>query len=314
MIDFRYHLVSIVAVFLALSIGIIIGATSLQGKVAGALEGQVSQLRDDKQELRSRLDAANEGSRRQDQYAQDVAPRALAGELEGRTVAVVSLPDTPSGLVRDTVAALRRADATVTSTSELSAEWVGNQDSDRDRAVRAAGREQGVDVEGVPEDRLGGVVLTEALTVEPGASEKTRTDRPGLDRLVAADLLDVDPARPERADSIVLLWSGEEKSRSGWVDLVTAAGLAGRPAVGVSAGPQDASNGKPDAMIATLRDSAEVTGTMSTVDHGETAVGQAAVVLALREEYANRAGHYGLDEDAAAVAPKLEERPPEPTP
>ena len=31
MIDFRYHLVSIVAVFLALAIGIVVGATALKG-------------------------------------------------------------------------------------------------------------------------------------------------------------------------------------------------------------------------------------------------------------------------------------------
>ena len=31
MIDFRYHLVSIVAVFLALAIGIVLGSTELQG-------------------------------------------------------------------------------------------------------------------------------------------------------------------------------------------------------------------------------------------------------------------------------------------
>ena len=31
MIDFRYHLVSIVAVFLALAIGIVLGSTELEG-------------------------------------------------------------------------------------------------------------------------------------------------------------------------------------------------------------------------------------------------------------------------------------------
>ncbi|BDZ58322.1 hypothetical protein GCM10025872_19790 [Barrientosiimonas endolithica] len=49
MIDFRYHLVSIVAVFLALATGLVIGATSLQDQVAGTLQGQVTQLRGEKQ-------------------------------------------------------------------------------------------------------------------------------------------------------------------------------------------------------------------------------------------------------------------------
>ena len=44
MIDFRYHLVSIVAVFLALAIGIVLGSTELQGPVFNVLDRTTSQL------------------------------------------------------------------------------------------------------------------------------------------------------------------------------------------------------------------------------------------------------------------------------
>ena len=39
MIDFRYHLVSIVAVFLALSLGLLLGSTALAGPVQRGLNG-----------------------------------------------------------------------------------------------------------------------------------------------------------------------------------------------------------------------------------------------------------------------------------
>lgn len=311
MIDFRYHLVSIVAVFLALAVGIVIGATSLKGEVAGTLEGQVSQLRQEKKGLRGQLDAANEGSRRQDQYAGDVAPRALAHELRGRNVALVALPDTPAAFVRDTRASLERAGGTVTTTAELSKDWVAGG-GERDEVLRKAGRQQGVQVDSVPKNRLGGLVLAEALTVKPGTSAAERNKQPGVTTLVDEGLAKVDPTPRRRADSIVVLWPGVEKSTRGWVNLVTAAGLAGRPAVGVSAAPYDTGTSTADAMVTTLRDSAEVTGTMSTVDHGERAIGQAALVLALRDEYDGRSGHYGLDEDAVAVAPKLKQPKQEP--
>ena len=42
MIDFRYHLVSLIAVFLALAIGIVIGTTPLNGPVLDDLHGQVT--------------------------------------------------------------------------------------------------------------------------------------------------------------------------------------------------------------------------------------------------------------------------------
>ena len=44
MIDFRYHLVSIVAVFLALAIGIVLGSTELRGAAFSALDRTSSAL------------------------------------------------------------------------------------------------------------------------------------------------------------------------------------------------------------------------------------------------------------------------------
>ena len=45
MIDFRYHLVSIVAVFLALAIGIVLGSTELQGTTLDSLRGLTNSLK-----------------------------------------------------------------------------------------------------------------------------------------------------------------------------------------------------------------------------------------------------------------------------
>jgi len=43
-IDFRYHLVSIVAVFLALAIGIVLGAAELQGPTYNILNHTTAKL------------------------------------------------------------------------------------------------------------------------------------------------------------------------------------------------------------------------------------------------------------------------------
>ena len=42
MINFRYHVVSLTAVFLALAIGLVVGTAALNGPVADSLRGQVS--------------------------------------------------------------------------------------------------------------------------------------------------------------------------------------------------------------------------------------------------------------------------------
>ena len=40
MVDFRYHLVSIIAVFLALAVGIVVGTAALNGPVLDSLRGK----------------------------------------------------------------------------------------------------------------------------------------------------------------------------------------------------------------------------------------------------------------------------------
>ena len=41
MIDFRYHLVSIVSIFLALAVGIVLGAGPLQGQIGDTLTAEI---------------------------------------------------------------------------------------------------------------------------------------------------------------------------------------------------------------------------------------------------------------------------------
>ena len=58
MIDFRYHLVSLISVFLALAVGIALGAGPLEETIGNTLTGQVDQLRSERDQLRSDLDDA----------------------------------------------------------------------------------------------------------------------------------------------------------------------------------------------------------------------------------------------------------------
>lgn len=310
MIDFRYHLVSIVAIFLALATGIIIGATSLRDDVAGTLNGQVGQLREDKKGLRSQLDSSQLANRRQDQYAAEMAPAALAGQLRGRSTVVVSLPGTAGSLTDGTVDTLHQADATVTETAELSDGWADGS-ADTRRALHRAARTMRMDVGDVPDNRLAGLVLANALSTEPGHQRPTG-QAAARGQLVDAGLVDLSDEDAASAQSVVVVWPGmrppqesEPNEVSRWSDVITAVGLSGRPVVGGSSGPVKAGV-TADALVAQLRDSAQVTGTMSTVDDMSSPVGRGAAALALRDEFRDQSGNYGLDQDASAVAPQLD--------
>ena len=84
MIDFRYHLVSIVAVFLALAIGIVLGSTELQGNTLDAAP-VVERLAEEPAHRRSggarRLPAAGQ---RRGTFLQTAEPKLLARQLDRR--------------------------------------------------------------------------------------------------------------------------------------------------------------------------------------------------------------------------------------
>ena len=91
MIDFRYHLVSLIAVFLALALGIVLGAGPLNQPLGDQLTGQVEELRDDRDRLRTDLEVSRVETENRDAFIDEIAPAALGSRLEGRTVAVIAL-------------------------------------------------------------------------------------------------------------------------------------------------------------------------------------------------------------------------------
>ena len=93
MVDFKYHVVSIVAVFLALAVGIVLGTNVLSGDVLKNLKTQTSQLRKEAQDLR----AQNDG-----QQAQINADQAFAeAQKHGGDKLLEKDPTTPVVYVCD---------------------------------------------------------------------------------------------------------------------------------------------------------------------------------------------------------------------
>ena len=208
MIDFRYHLVSIVSIFLALAVGIVLGAGPLKEDLGNTLTRELTQLRQDKTDLRADLTAAQRGIAARDTWAEAVAPAVVGGTLTGKTVAVVVAPGADGGVVKDTVATLTAAGAKVGSTITLSDAWV----DPGKRTFRNNLANQLATLVKVPggassPDSLPGAVLSRAILsgtdratsrLEPGASQ-------ALDGLRTAELLDVSPDQITPASSVVMV-------------------------------------------------------------------------------------------------------------
>ena len=309
MIDFRYHLVSIVSIFLALAVGIVLGAGPLKEDLGNTLTSEVKNLREDKATLRTQLDLAEQGIAARDEFTTASNRSLLAGRLTDTTVAVVVLPGADAGLVKSTTETLTAAGAKIGSTIQVQDAWV---DPDK-AAFRASLGQQLASQVGVPLDAQGDVidtvlarsVLTKAGAAPTGAAAALEVMRTGdlikysADTVTPASVAVVvagpvtgsdSQARTARATALAQL--------SGAID---AAG-AGAVLVGSSAAPVTTDV---TSVVTTVRDDKDLSDVLSSVDDGELPMGQASVVFGILEQEAGKAGQYGLDSDATASFPQL---------
>lgn len=108
MIDLRYHIASIVAVFLALGVGILIGSTIVgddllvdqQKKVIDRLEIQFDDLRTKEAQLTSENENKSNIINKYENYSQVIQPLLIQGHLKDYKVALVVCGDSdvPAGL------------------------------------------------------------------------------------------------------------------------------------------------------------------------------------------------------------------------
>jgi Copper transport outer membrane protein, MctB len=130
-IDFRYHLVSIVAVFLALAIGIVIGASALKPELLGAFNRASSnELRTINSQRTINRGLENELGTNQ-AFAQSAAPLLLDNLLAGQQVALITAPGADATTVSGVTAALKLAGARITTQVALQPAFFGTSAATR---------------------------------------------------------------------------------------------------------------------------------------------------------------------------------------
>ena len=312
MIDFRYHLVSIISVFLALAVGIVLGAGPLQANLGDQLSDQVAALRTEKQALNDRLTTSEKRVDASDEYASAVQERVVRGRLTGHRAVVVVMPSADGDLVTNLEAVITQSGAALAATVTLSADWFDPcQAADRSQAAGVAGAAlaHGSSASG---DALLLEVLSELLvsrTNTPTSPQRSAA----LKVLADADLLDSSVADLAPADLAVLVsadYAGTESLVSARSDatraLVTSLAGSSRATV-VAGGETVTAAGQPmtsDAVQA-VREQSQTAKIVATVDHARAGDGPAAVVLAVEGALNERIGHYGVSSGATARVPRV---------
>lgn len=314
MIDFRYHLVSIVSIFMALAVGIVLGAGPLKGQIGDTLTQEVTQLREDRTALRAELEAARKAGTTQDDFTSDARARLVGGTLSGATVALVVLPSADEDHVTAVADALTAAGADVVSRTTVEDAWVpedGDARATQSQLATELRSSLGLPAPGGADTApLDDVLARSLVSAEAGALSDA--GKGALDALAAANLIDVDTADLQGASNAVLVGglvrgdviAERDRVANRLAGLAAALDRAGKGAVltsdvGVS-GFQGAAS-----VVRAARGDAGTARNLSTVDDVSVPLGLVSVVYALVQQNAGGVGQYGLGDGVSAGYPPI---------
>ncbi len=305
MINFRYHIVSLMAVFLALSVGIVIGVT-LRPSVDSGLTQQAEQDRKTVQELRTEIDRRNALEKYREAYDDRVAPTVTAGLLTGRRVALIVMPDAPSATVDAIAKAVPVAGGEITKTARIDDSAFADSAPDKvDEAIGSQESVLGLEPDASAAGKLGVAVGRALLAKEPAAEDAVA--KALTKALSGAGLVAFDGKAPELADLAVIV-TAEAPAVTPTADQLAAhvqfdLGVARTAAGTVVAGPN--STGIQGTDVLAVRTDANGAGVLSTVDVADLSSGVTTVLLAGKEQLLGRHGHYGALTGADAPTPEL---------
>lgn len=315
MINFRYHVVSLTAVFLALAIGLVVGTAALNGPLADRLNDTVNALGNQNKQLRDKVTHMEEEVNRQEDFAVEAAPFLLAGKLATRRVAVVSLPSA-ARYVDGVVEMLGKAGAKVTGRVEITDRFTdpGNNVPLLDLAHDA------VMPPSVTADlprNSDGVETSSALLAAVLVDRRTGAAVPAADRTLVLSEYESDGyiAYDEQiagpAEAVIVVagdpYFDREAPKKNAASLTLVTQFDEATSI-VLAGTGVAGTGN---LVAEVREDPALSKTVSTIDNVNTAQGRISTVLALGEQLrpagvaTPKAGHYGIS--AGSLMPKWQQ-------
>lgn len=162
MIDFRYHLVSLVSVFLALALGIVLGAGPLQNSIGNFLQDQVTELRVSRDQTRAELNQVTRDRDAADAALEIAGKQLIPGVLEGRRVGLILVPGVAPEDVDAVRARIEQAGGAIASQIQL---HEGFASSDNASYRNALASQMAEHIDGVDADSDPITVLATALSV-----------------------------------------------------------------------------------------------------------------------------------------------------
>lgn len=139
MISFRFHLVSLVAVFLALGLGVLAGTTVLNKGIVTVLQAQTENLREQSAGLRDRVERLEDEARMWAAFGNQAMEHLVAGRLPGTDVILITQEGTDGAGIQGARRALEEAGAELRAVLSVHRRMTLDRGSDRQALALAIG-------------------------------------------------------------------------------------------------------------------------------------------------------------------------------
>lgn len=312
MIDFKQFLTTIAAIFLALAVGVALGAGPLKGTADEQLRINAEKLSKDKDTLQKQILTDQAQAKYQESFADAISPELVSGRLAGRKVAIVTLPGASSAITKAITTLINEANGTVTGTVTLQSRFFDPTQAQFVDGVttQGSGALSPADLQ-VPTTATGyertGYVLARALVSKGNGAGQDATAQTILAAFKDAGLVKAPDKLGRAALVVVIAGPAPAPADLDSTDPTAAVGLL----LGIDAscegtvvaGPPEAA--ADNGMIALIRGDDAAKKVISTVDQSQLAAGRASAILALVEQIDGKTGHYGMVGKVDAAAPTL---------
>jgi hypothetical protein len=337
MINLRYHIVSITAVFLALGIGLAFGAAFIDRATVDALNSNLTQI----EQQNDQLEQANDELSQQvlDAAAIDLGlrgqalPQVVAGRLDQVPVLTIASEGVDDAVVEQAEAAVLDAGAQMAAVVRVTDRFALDDESELDdlRTV--------LDLPNAGADQLRTATVRRLRTLLAAAAQPLEEDDASasvidpvqvptpelIQALADAGFLEIDPTDeppaafallPERGLRLLVV-SGPDGAVAEEALVMPLVAALVTPSVTapdapvplvvavqpVIRPPGDEEVDPPPPFVTALRSDEAMRSQLSTVDHLDTFSGLLATVLAVQYGGEGQLGHYGTDDDAQTLVP-----------
>jgi hypothetical protein len=293
MVSFRFHLVSLVAVFLALGLGVVAGTTVINRGIVRQLEQQTGEFTQRARQAEAQVSALTE-------FGEEVMGYVVEDRLTGAEVVIVTQEGTDEGAIASARRALEQAGADMLGLLTVSDRMALVDESSRADLAGIVGRLATDDSEVLTAEAAGGMASELAFGADAADI---------LPALIREEFILV--GGREVGDSVLRSLDGDEAVvvvAGGRDDPVIDPGRFLVPLVEglVADGARVAAAEGLDTrypFVTLLRSDGAVNGDITTQDNVDQVPGEVGLVLGVDDALRGTTGHYGVKDGASSLLP-----------